>query len=374
VDDLDAGMSHRSEVGVLHDPKDKSANTSSLEARVVRAAEAALTAKNFVAPVDILVGMGWLASPRIDEWRQGRVDYLERVTTANLNKISNVMHLFRRWARARGLHPSETAYPSRTRSRRTLVFSKSGDPGIERAYRTHWVSPKLSDKQRDRVTQRESIPPDLVAISPLKPWSCSVCGETGPFLLMEDGNPVCLECADMGHLVFLPSGDAALSRRAREASGLSATVVRFSRSRRRYERRGVLVEEAALELAEAACLADEEARARQRLREEERRATDDIEFQERLATEILGHYPACPPGRAAAIARHTGTRGSGRVGRTAAARHLDAAAITLAVTASVRHLDTSYDALLMTGLSRPEASEQVRDQVELTLERWRGRK
>jgi hypothetical protein len=39
-------------------------------------------------------------------------------------------------------------------------------------------------------------------------------------------------------------------------------VVRFSRSRTRYERQGILVEEAALESAEAQCLADEDARGR----------------------------------------------------------------------------------------------------------------
>jgi len=56
--------------------------------------------------------------------------------------------------------------------------------------------------------------------------------------------------SDLDHLVFLPSGDAALTRRATKASSLSAVVVRGSRSRKRYERQGVLVEEPALALAE----------------------------------------------------------------------------------------------------------------------------
>ena len=47
---------------------------------------------------------------------------------------------------------------------------------------------------------------------------------------------LCMSCADMDHLVFLESGDAALTRRAKRASRLSAVVVRFSRARRRYER------------------------------------------------------------------------------------------------------------------------------------------
>jgi hypothetical protein len=74
----------------------------------------------------------------------------------------------------------------------------------------------------------------------------------------------------MDHLVFLGSGDAAPTRRARKRSGLSAVVVRFSRARKRYERQGVLVEQEALEQAEAECLADEELRGRRREREAER--------------------------------------------------------------------------------------------------------
>jgi hypothetical protein len=83
---------------------------------------------------------------------------------------------------------------------------------------------------------------------------------------MEDAGPLCLECADLDALVFLPAGDAALTRRAKKANGLSAVVVRWSRSRRRYERQGILVEEAALQAAEESCLADEDARQAARAR------------------------------------------------------------------------------------------------------------
>ena len=62
--------------------------------------------------------------------------------------------------------------------------------------------------------------------------------------------------ADLDHLVYLLRGDAALTRRARKHSALTAVAVRFSRSRGRYERQGVLIEEAALERAEEECLGD----------------------------------------------------------------------------------------------------------------------
>src|SRR4026208_659622 len=77
----------------------------------------------------------------------------------------------------------------------------------------------------------------------------SKCGECGEDLgrqawitLEEKKGALCLACADLDDLVFLPTGDAALTRRARKHSVLSAVVLKFSRARGRYERQGLLVE------------------------------------------------------------------------------------------------------------------------------------
>jgi hypothetical protein len=133
----------------------------------------------------------------------------------------------------------------------------------------------------------------------------------------------------------------------------------------------VLVEEEALAAAEQACLADEEARRRRRERAETARAIDDETFHAALASEVVRLFPGCPPDRAAAIARHAGTRSSGRVGRTAPGRALEERAVTAAVVASVRHLDTGYDELLMMGTDRAEARQAVRFDVDRILEQWR---
>ncbi len=343
----------------------------SLEARVVRAAEAALAENSYVSPIDVLIGVGWLTPQAVDLWRQGRAEDLERLAQANLHKVSEAMAIFRRWAKDRGLRPSETAYIARTRDRRQLRFSRSGNAGIEAAYRTHWVSSELSEAKRRRIEEKQSAAPDLVVIAALNDWTCTACSGTGDLLIMEGPGPVCLVCADLDHLVFLPAGDAALTRRAKKASALSAVVVRFSRSRRRYERKGLLVDEAALDRAEEECLADEEARSRRRQREEQRRVEQDLGFQAELAAEIQRLFPGCPPERAEAIARHAGARRSGRVGRSAAGRVLDPEAVTMAVVASVRHLDTPYDTLLMSGVARADARAQVVDQVEAVLDSWR---
>jgi hypothetical protein len=109
-------------------------NRRSLAERVDKAAAAALAAQNYVSPIDVLVGIGWLDPGAVKRWRQGQVDHLEQVVATNLSRVSEAMKLFRSWAVARGLVPSETDYVERAPQRRPLRFSKSGDPTIERLY------------------------------------------------------------------------------------------------------------------------------------------------------------------------------------------------------------------------------------------------
>ncbi|MFG2607940.1 DUF2293 domain-containing protein [Streptomyces sp. NPDC048514] len=216
-------------------------------------------------------------------------------------------------------------------------------------------------------------PGRLVAIQPLRKKRCAGC-RRGPLslLVLEDGVPRCLDCADLGHLVFLPRGDTALTRRSRELSTLSVVVVRFNRRKSRYERQGVLVEEAALARAEERCLADAEARRRRRARDARRREVEDERFVAAFASEIIRLFPGCPAERARAIAAHASERGSGRVGRSAAGRTLSESAVISAVVAAVRHVDTAYDRLLMSGVSRYEARRRIAPAVGNVLRAWHG--
>ena len=218
-----------------------------LQARVTGAAEAALAAQGYVTYIDIMCGIGWVDRGTVERWRRGQIDYLERVVQTNSARISEGMKLFRAWAMAKDLYASETDYVARTPKRRMLRFSRSGDPTIERLYRTHWVSPELSEKKRQRLVEKAASPPQLVVVEPLnREWKCHRCGQTGDLLIMENPGPACLRCVGLADLEFLPSGDTLLTRRAKAKSKRSAVVVRFSRTRHRYERQGLLVEAEAL--------------------------------------------------------------------------------------------------------------------------------
>ena len=203
---------------------------------------------------------------------------------------------------------------------------------------------------------------------------CDECrqdlGSKAWIVLAGQKGALCLSCADLDHLVFLPSGNAALTRRARKHSILSAIVLKWSKARRRYERQGLLVEEAALQQAELDCLADDEARTQRRFRDAQRRAQLDLAYVGQFAERVRQLYPKCPVKTATAIAEHACTKYSGRVGRSAAAKTLDEHAVRLAVVAHVRHVETPYDELLMNGWERADARRQVEDAVRSALARW----
>jgi len=205
--------------------------------------------------------------------------------------------------------------------------------------------------------------------------TCSECnqdlGRHAWITLVEDQGPVCLSCADLDHLEFLPSGNAALTRRAGKYSTLKAIVLQWSRSRKRYERQGTLVEEAALAQAEEECLADADVRARRRERDEERRERLDQTYIGQFSEQVRALFPHCPPGREQAIAEHACEKYSGRVGRSASAKALDEHAINLAVTAHIRHTETEYDTLLAQGYDRFDARQVVRGQIDEILETWK---
>jgi hypothetical protein len=343
-----------------------------LAGRVARAADDALDRQGSVTFVDVLVGVRWLAAAHVDGWRQGRVPHVQELVQVPPARIHEALRLTYAWARERGLPERDVVPLAGSRHRTELRFAEGQDPDLERAIRICWVRPDLPERDQDRLVEKRAKAPDLVVISPVRDgWTCHECGGSGDLLLMEGPGPICLGCADLDHLVFLPAGDAALTRRAKKASTLSAVVVRFARARKRYERQGILVEPQAMDDAEQACLDDAQVRARRRERDAEHRAEHDEQFVQRLRAEITRQFPGCPPGRAAAIAAWTGTRASGRVGRSAAGRALDPEAVGLAVGASIRHQDTDYDTLLMSGVPRAEARDQVRADVQALLERWR---
>jgi hypothetical protein len=214
---------------------------------------------------------------------------------------------------------------------------------------------------------------EIVVFSVVRETQCSECGTDllkGSLLRLEGEKALCTGCADLDRLEFLPAGDAAVTRRASKYSTLRAVVVRWSRTRKRYERQGILVEPDAIRRAEEESLADAELRALRQARAAERRKLEDREFITSFAMAVREHYAGCPAKEATQIAEHACRKYSGRVGRTAAAKELSPEAIRLAVIAHIRHVHTNYDELLAQCADRDSARERIRGNVSAILDDW----
>jgi hypothetical protein len=227
-----------------------------------------------------------------------------------------------------------------------------------------------------RKLQQAVKPADIVVFIVAHDAKCDECGielPSGSMLYVEpDKTALCLDCADLGHLEFLPSGDAALTRRASKHSAKKAVVVKWSRARKRYERQGTLVEPKAIEKAEAECAADAPERAKRRAEAAVVREADDRAYIAAFARAIRKQFPNCPPDDEKTIAAHACEKYSGRVGRSAGAKEFDPAKVRAAVVAHVRHVHTEYDRLLLGGIPRRDARDRIGERVCGILSRWGG--
>lgn len=309
-----------------------------LENEVARIAEATLADQQFVTPIDILIGLGWLTPANVDRWQRGVIASLDLCVQVDDATASAAVDALRIWAQDRGLPSWDTDYHDQ--------FTADGDPAAERAFRVRWATAEQPAPELPRQHGRQ-----LTVESPVTAWECASCNSTGDPLIKMRSGVLCLDCADLGHLVFLPPGDAALTRRARKASRLSVVVVRWNSRRNRYERHGILAENDAIELAARQCLEDADARAPR-----------NNQVRDDFAAAIREQFPGCSPARANAIAYHAALRRD---------RSRDPDAVRLAVAASVQHVDTDYDGLLISGVGPADARQRVRDRVDAILGAWR---
>ena len=202
---------------------------------------------------------------------------------------------------------------------------------------------------------------------------CDRCHEElgkGRFVCLTGGESLCLKCAGLDHLEFLPAGDAAVTRRATKYSRVRVVVMKKSRARKRSERQGILVEPEAIRRAKEESQADADQRAERRRREAKRRESDDRAYVARFGEAIRAQYPGCPRKEADQIAELACEKHSGRVGRAAFAKQLDAAAVRLAVIAHIRHAHTRYDSLVARYGDKRLARSEVQPKIDRVLARW----
>jgi hypothetical protein len=117
--------------------------------RVVRAVQTILAkGGGIVAPVDVFVHMELLTKPDLEDWRFGRIPYLERVIHCSLEKASRILRILRMHLHDLNMRPSRTVYRKWGKGVKIpLRFSKSGNPHLEGTYSLHFVAARMKTKK-----------------------------------------------------------------------------------------------------------------------------------------------------------------------------------------------------------------------------------
>ena len=133
-------------------------NNVELKVKVHLTGSSLLQEKKYISPVDMLMRIGVLSVQDYENWRFGRVPYLEKVCKTNLSKLSFMMRELRAYARQNQLRPSWTAYNQWgvKGGKIRLRFSKSGDSSIEEGYATHYVAKTCLQSTAGNITGTES--------------------------------------------------------------------------------------------------------------------------------------------------------------------------------------------------------------------------
>ena len=130
--------------------------TDKYYSKIVKAVDAELQSRNFVAPIEVFISMGLLERRDVENWRAGRTPYLEQVVRCNLAKAGRILRILRFHAHDLKLKPSMTVYKRKVAGGKIpLRFSKTGERNIEEAYSRHFVRVSKSTGQSALIAQHE---------------------------------------------------------------------------------------------------------------------------------------------------------------------------------------------------------------------------
>jgi len=106
--------------------------------------------KGYICSIDVLLGLNYLAKTDYEKWRNGQVEYLEKICQTNLGKLTTINKIIRQVATKMNLEPSLTVYNKYGKGpKQKLRFSKSGDYNIEKAYSTHFLNKYQIEKLKE---------------------------------------------------------------------------------------------------------------------------------------------------------------------------------------------------------------------------------
>lgn len=118
-------------------------NNKELEKKVKQIVSELSYLKGYICSFDVLLKLGFIRQSDYQEWRLGKIPYLEKVCDANLHKLSTINKFIRKFAAELSLEASWTGYNKYGKGpKKRLIFSKIRDTKIEYAYATHYLNKK----------------------------------------------------------------------------------------------------------------------------------------------------------------------------------------------------------------------------------------
>ena len=116
-------------------------NNSELETKISKIISELSDKQGYISSTDVLISLNYLSQTDYEKWRNGKVEYLEKVCQVNLSKLTTVNRIIKQVSKRMNLVPSFTVYNKYGKgNKQRLRFCKSGDENIEKAYSTHYIN------------------------------------------------------------------------------------------------------------------------------------------------------------------------------------------------------------------------------------------
>ncbi len=138
--------------------------------KVRDAVKSILERQDVISTIDVFMQLQRLSREQYEDWRFGRIAYLERALVGNLSQLNRILRILDCCAQDNGLKPSQTKYCKWGKRGKGIVlqFSKSGHPNLEAAYSRCYV--RHGGQEKDAVARK-------VAEAPLDSKSGSASAE-----------------------------------------------------------------------------------------------------------------------------------------------------------------------------------------------------
>jgi len=116
-------------------------NNSDLKNKIKQVGKEIIEEKGYLSSIDVLLKLEYLSEKDCENWRFGKVEYLEKVCGLNLKKLSTINKTIKEISGQWNLKKSWTAFNKYGKGKKIrLRFSKSGNERIEQAYATHYIN------------------------------------------------------------------------------------------------------------------------------------------------------------------------------------------------------------------------------------------